>query len=110
MAVLMAVSAADRVLSRQRQRVRTMEQIRQLVAEDPAFISDLRFFVVCLGEGNEGLSISSAPDRTHFEKIRDFFTANGNKPSYTSQIVGGTGLSLGAVGQVIYKDRSSAFE
>ena len=49
-------------------------------------------------------------ERTHFERIVDFFLSAGNRPCSTGEIRRGTGLSRSAVCVILYKTHGTHFE
>jgi hypothetical protein len=47
--------------------------------------------------------------KTHFERVVDFLTSEGNRPQSTKAIMAATGIPRGALSQIIYRSHKDAF-
>jgi hypothetical protein len=105
------VTAVDEAIARAERRLDALQHIRALAKDDPDLLVEL-FAELGLGRTGRGKAYKTSTNgkTTHFDTIRKLFKEDENKWHSAPFIMKHTGLSRGAVSQVLYKGQSKEFE
>lgn len=107
------VSAVDDAISQTLRQLKALRNIRELAKHQPELLQDLIAKLGAESNGKYPQRVQRSRDQgktTIFQKIQDFFKANGNEWSTAPRIMQDTGLSRGAVSHTVYKSHADRFE
>lgn len=97
-------------VSRLTRRAELLRMASEVFAEDPDFRADFVRLVTADRNGVASNNGKRATGKTHVQKVEDYLKAEDNCWRTIRKIAPGAGLSVTAVGQVLYRSARSKFE
>jgi hypothetical protein len=98
-------SAFQATIARYERRLRAIQEIQELIAEDPGFVEDIRTAL----NGRNGAT-QAVTGSTNFDRVRRWFRDRNNAWASAPEISRALDISRGVLGQMLYVGHTEAFE
>jgi len=100
------INGFDPIITRLQQRIDTIRQVKQMVADDPSLASEL---IQALG-GTNGQEDANPSRSAVLDRIIRFYRGNSNQWATMADILHGTDLPKPGVATVLYKTHGNLFQ